>query len=75
MILYYIHTSARTPRARAARAGRGPGGARRQVVGGLAGQPGPQQLYWKLRGSQGMGVVGNNWFDGVLLSILYRFKP
>ena len=28
-----------------------------------------------LRGSQGMGVVSNNWFDGVLLSTLHVFKP
>ena len=29
----------------------------------------------ELRGSQGMGVVSDNWFDCVLLSILYMFKP
>ena len=27
------------------------------------------------RGSQGMGIVSNNWFDRGLLSILYMFKP
>ena len=27
------------------------------------------------RGSQGMGVVSNDWFAFVLLSILYTFKP
>ena len=27
----------------------------------------------QLRGSQGMGVVSNNWLDRVLLSILYMF--
>ena len=27
------------------------------------------------RGSQGMGVVSNNWFDRVLLPILHMFKP
>ena len=26
-------------------------------------------------GVQGMGTVGNNWFDRVLLAILYMFKP
>ena len=32
--------------------------------------------FWReLRGSQGMGVVSNSWFDYVLLSILYMFKP
>ena len=29
----------------------------------------------ELRGSQGTGVVSDNWFDRVLLSILYMFKP
>ena len=29
----------------------------------------------KLRGSQGMGVGSNNWFDRVLLSIIDMFKP
>ena len=28
-----------------------------------------------LRGSQGMGVVSDDWLDRVLLSILYMFKP
>ena len=28
-----------------------------------------------LRGSQGTGVASNNWFDCVLLSIVYMFKP
>ena len=28
-----------------------------------------------LRGSQGMGVVSNNWFDCGLLPILYALKP
>ena len=33
-------------------------------------------LPWReLRGSRGLGVVSNNWFDGVLLSILYMFQP
>ena len=27
------------------------------------------------RGSQGMGVVSDNWFDSVLLSIPYMFEP
>ena len=29
----------------------------------------------ELRGSRGMGVVSNNWFDRVLLSILCIFEP
>ena len=29
----------------------------------------------ELRGSQGMGVISNNWFDGVVLPILYMLKP
>ena len=29
----------------------------------------------ELRGSQGMGVVGNSWFDRALLSIAYMFRP
>ena len=29
----------------------------------------------ELGGSQGLEVVGNNWFYGVLLSSLYMFKP
>ena len=33
------------------------------------------ELQREPRGSQGMGVVGKNWFDSVLLSILYVFKP
>ena len=37
--------------------------------GALPGGPGPT------RGSQGTGVVGNNWSDRVLLSTLYVFKP
>ena len=36
----------------------------------------PVDLAWReLRGSQGMGVVSNNWLDCVLLSIVYMFKP
>ena len=35
----------------------------------------PPTIERELRGSQGMGVVLNNWFDHVFLSILYRFKP
>ena len=27
------------------------------------------------KGSQGMGVAGNSWFDHVLLEVLYMFKP
>ena len=27
------------------------------------------------KGFQGMGVVSNNWFDCVLLSIVYMLKP
>ena len=27
------------------------------------------------RGSQGMGVVSSSWFDIVLVSIVYMFKP
>ena len=29
----------------------------------------------EIRGSQRMGVVSNNWFDRVLLLVLYVFKP
>ena len=29
----------------------------------------------ELRGSQGLGVVGNNWFDCGLPSLVYTFKP
>ena len=33
-------------------------------------------VFWReQRGSQGMGVVSNNCFDRVLLSILHIFKP
>ena len=32
-------------------------------------------IIMKLRGSQGTGVVRNSWFDRVLLSALYMFKP
>ena len=32
-------------------------------------------LHRELRGSQGMGVVRNSWFDCVLLSIIYMCKP
>ena len=28
-----------------------------------------------IKGSQGMGVESNHWFDRVLLSILYMFQP
>ena len=27
------------------------------------------------KGSQGMGVVSSNWFDHILLSIIFMFKP
>ena len=27
------------------------------------------------RGSQGMGVVSNNWFDRAVLSIIHMFQP
>ena len=29
----------------------------------------------ELRGSQGMGVVSNSWFDRALLSVLYMSEP
>ena len=32
-------------------------------------------VYREPRGYQGMVVVSSNWFDCVLLSILYMFKP
>ena len=33
------------------------------------------QVCREVRGSQGTGVVSNNWLDRVLLSILYTFEP
>ena len=32
-------------------------------------------FWWELRGSQGRGVVRNDWFDCVLLSMIYTLKP
>ena len=32
-------------------------------------------LQRELRGSRGVGVVSNNWFNRVLLPILYIFEP
>ena len=32
-------------------------------------------LWRELRGSQGMGVISSHWFDRVLFSVLYMFKP
>ena len=37
------------------------------------GQEGPYVSY-ELRGSQGMGVASNSWFDRVLLSVLYMIQ-
>ena len=34
------------------------------------------RVVWReLRGSRGPGVVSSNWFDCVVLSALYMFKP
>ena len=40
-----------------------------------SGGSGQAWVWRELRGSQGIGVVSNNWFDRVLLSIRYMCKP
>ena len=53
-------------------------GTPRAAADGTPGVPGglkTSTFQRELRGSQGVGVVSNSWFDRALLSVLYMFKP